>query len=153
MKTIESEEFYNVCQAYRHAKDYGENSASLRYQELIDYIDAYAIQNNEFNEKGLIMPIETMHEECLERHRDTLNDKVGDYLDSNDALTVSREIDEYADSEALWSAQRSLLIAYREFENSSTLYSAIKTKQEFEVFAASYCKLMNEAIERKLQQD
>lgn len=38
--SIESEEFYNTCQAYRHAKDMAEEgSAAQRYQELIDYID------------------------------------------------------------------------------------------------------------------
>lgn len=92
-----------------------------------------------------------------ERFVDDINERVGDYLDSNDGLAVSREIDEYADTDALWSAQRSLLIAYRNYLPYTEEFGMSKEGQvaflNMNSLAKSYCKLMNEAIERKLQQD
>jgi len=40
-RTIESEEFYNVCQQYRHAPIYDPEKTATAYQELIDYVDKY----------------------------------------------------------------------------------------------------------------
>jgi hypothetical protein len=37
--TIESEEFYNLCQAYRHAPVTDQGRVCESYQALIEYID------------------------------------------------------------------------------------------------------------------
>ena len=41
--TIESEEFYNICQNYRHAQDFGQ--VVNAYEALIKYINSFAIAN------------------------------------------------------------------------------------------------------------
>lgn len=50
--TIESEEFYNICQNYRHAKDFG--PAGIAYELLINYIEDYAKQAVEEYKTSLV---------------------------------------------------------------------------------------------------
>lgn len=57
--TIESEEFYNICQKYRHAQDFG--PAGNAYESLIQFIEEYS-QSVIEDYKASLVPVGYMYQ-------------------------------------------------------------------------------------------